>query len=158
LSLRSLRKKGFSLTEIVIAIALLGMVIAIVCGVFVKGLEAIKKGKYRSAGLHVADKKFTEFNNYDLADPNGIIITEPNQYIKGVTSASSSSIPWNSLLGTVDCVIYGTEDMVGINYNFSIKVEGYQNNIKKVSVTVTWPEIDGTKTVQLSKLVSRQQY
>ncbi|MEQ8225503.1 MAG: prepilin-type N-terminal cleavage/methylation domain-containing protein [Candidatus Eremiobacterota bacterium] len=157
MNLKIFKRKGFSLTEIVIAVALLGMVIVVVCGVFVKGLEAIKKGKYRAAGIHLIDKKFAEFNNFDLGNSSGIIISDPNQYIKGFDHANGDSIPWNSPKGTVDYVIYGTEHMAGIDYDYAIKIEGYQDNMKKIAISVTWPDLQGQKNLEISKLLCRKQ-
>ena len=49
--------KGFTLIETVLSIALMGVVIVTVLGVFVKGSQALKKGRYRLIGVNIAQRK-----------------------------------------------------------------------------------------------------
>jgi len=157
-------KKAFSLMEIVVAVALLGMVISIVCGVFVHGLHAIKKGKYRAGAIHVANQKFAELNNLDFGDPNGIPVVElkvppPDGYIEGFASYvahRTGDIPWNTLIGVSDFEVTGVQDMGWVDYNFHIKIEGYDINLKKIVVEVTWKEPDGNRKLELSRLMTKR--
>lgn len=54
------KNKGFTLIEIVIAVGLAGILLVTLCGVFVQGLNAIKKGRFRSTAMNLADKKIIQ--------------------------------------------------------------------------------------------------
>ena len=157
-------KKAFSLMEIMVAISLLGLVIIIVCGVFVRGLDAIKKGKYRACAIHVCNQKFSELDNLDFGNPSGIEIESikvppPDGYIEGFAdfdSHGNSIIPWDSTMGVVDFEILGLQEMAGIEYNFHIFIEGYDVNLKKFKIQINWQEPGGKRKLILSKLVTRR--
>ncbi len=153
------KKQGFSLTEIVIGVALMGLVILVICGVFVQGLNAIKKGKYRAMALHIANQKYAELTNIDWSHPYGIIeddlCSPPTGYIEGSSYSSSGGyIDW---VGG-SCIVDGSQTMDNIDYTYRITLEPYPSatrNIKKVSVTVRWKEIKGEQKVRLCTLISR---
>ena len=50
-------KKAFTLTETVIAVAIMGLIIITVLGVFVTGNNAIKKGRSVIVATNIAEKK-----------------------------------------------------------------------------------------------------
>ena len=157
--------KGFTLIEIMIGVGLLGIVIVTVCGVFIKGLHAIKKGKYRAGAIHVANQKFDEIKEADWGEPQGLptaglIDCPPSGYIEGFLfyedpGGYGSYIDWDFNRG--DFAIYGLQDMAGIEYNFDITVSYYQNNIKRVTTKVMWEEIEGEKSLNLCTLVTRRE-
>ncbi|HPZ08751.1 MAG TPA: prepilin-type N-terminal cleavage/methylation domain-containing protein [Candidatus Eremiobacteraeota bacterium] len=159
--------KGFTLIEIMTAVGILGILIVTICGVFVHGLYAIKKGKYRSAAIHVANQKFTELSEVDLGDPGGIPtekISVPiseggciNGFIDCEKNGNENYIKW---VGTAEpYVINGRQKMADIDYNFKITIEAYKNNIedlKKVTVLVTWTDVHGNQRIRLCTLLTRR--
>lgn len=155
--------RGFSLIELMIAVGLIGVVIVTVCGVFVHGLDAIKKSKFRACALRIANQKFAELNKVDLGDPNGIPVDklslpEPNGYIEGLEHCVPDNIQYISWDGnTSSYELTGKQYMDNIPYKFNMKIENFKfkNNIKKVIVNITWSEIEGEKTIELCTLMSR---
>ena len=155
-------KKGFSLMEIIIAVAVLGIVIISVCGVFLHGLDAIKKSKYRGCAVHIASQKFTELEEVDLGNNSGIptdkISIPPGDggYIEGFQSSAPDNVDfinWGS--SGVFYTIKGKQSMEDIPYDFTITIENYGDNLKKITVEVFWREVEGDKKVKLCKLISR---
>ena len=155
--------KGFSLIEIMIAIGLIGVVIVTVCGVFVHGLDAIKKSKFRAGAIRIANQKFAELNKVDLGDPNGIPVEklslpDPNGYIEGLDHCVPGNIQYILWDGNADSYeLIGRQYMDNIPYNFNMTIANFKlkNNIKKVTVTITWSEIGGERTIELCTLMSR---
>lgn len=153
-------KEGFSLTEVVIGVALMGLVIIVICGVFVQGLNAIKKGKYRAMALHIANQKYSELTNVDWSHPYGIVeddlCSPPTGYIEGSSYSSSGGyIDWTG----GSCIVEGSQTMDNIDYDYRIIFEPYgtaMKNLKKVSVIVRWKEINGEQKVRLCTLISRK--
>lgn len=151
--------KGSNLIEIVLAIALLGMVIVIISGVFISGLESIKKGKEIAVALNIAKKKIDEIKRVDLTCSEGIYKKELLENIKGCNPDTlipeDSYIPWDS---TGNQEIEGTEILGGRDYNFFISIEGSENNLKKLTVKVDFsvPGDRGSKIVELTTLLARK--
>ena len=157
-------KKGFSLIEILIAIALLGVIIVVICGVFVIGLESIKKGKSRATAFHIANKKFAELSNIDVTDDRGIPVDQFELFVKGYQNANQYGntvrIPWDTPGGTPDYDISGMEVIEGKDFNFEIKIEGYDSDlkVKKLSVEVKWIESEeGEKKLVLYSLLAKKE-
>ena len=160
-------RKGFSLIEIMIAVGLIGVVIVTVCGVFVHGLDAIKKSKFRACAIRIANQKFAELNKVDLGDPNGIpmqklSLPDPNGYIEGLDHCVPDNIQYVSWGGNADPYeLIGTQymdkdnDLVPYKFHMTIANFKFKNNIKKVTVTITWSEIGGERSIELCTLISR---
>jgi len=154
---------GFSLIEIMIAVGLIGVVIITVCGVFVHGLDAIKKSKFKACALRIANQKFSELNKVDLGDPNGIPLNklslpDPNGYIEGLEHCTPDSVQYIPWEGSADPFEFkGKQYMDNIPYTFNMTIANFKsrNNIKKVTVKITWFEIGGEKTIELCTLISR---
>jgi len=154
-------KDGFTLSEIVIAVALLGMILVVISMVFIKGLFAIKKGRFRATAFHIANSKFVEISNAGLSDANGIPVADfptlVNGYSSSIDHGNTDYIPWTNS-GTIDYEIKGVEKIPGLDYNFDITIEGYGNNLKKIGVEVTWNEPDmGKQKIQLYTLLTREE-
>ena len=153
-------QKGFSLFEIVIAIALLGLVMVSVCSVFAYGIESIKKGQKNAIAIHIGKKKLNELNNIDLNDPNGItyksLCTSIEGYDPAQTPPTENCISWD-ITGQHD--ITGSEKIAGSSYNFTVGIEGFQPGLKKISVTVKWFDSEGKeKNFKLNTLLARKIY
>ena len=159
--IKSIIKKGFTLIEIMTAIAILGLVIVTICGVFIHGLNAIKKGKYRACAIHIAKQKFNELGEINLGDPSGIPVKKlseppPEECIEGWQNSDpdiGDYIRWDA--STPLYKISGKQKMAGIEYDFDVVIEHYHKNLKKVTVKVTWKEIEGERKVELCTLLSR---
>jgi prepilin-type N-terminal cleavage/methylation domain-containing protein len=154
-------KKGFTLSEIVIAVALLGIILVVISLVFMKGLFAIKKGRYRATAFNIANSKFVELSNAGLSEPNGIPVADFPILIKGYTGCvdhgNTTSIPWPDS-GGIDYEITGVEQFPGLDYNFDITVQSYGDNLKKIGVEVTWNQPDvGKQRIQLYTLLTREE-
>jgi prepilin-type N-terminal cleavage/methylation domain-containing protein len=159
--LRKNSKQGFSLVEIMTAIGIMGLVIVTICGVFVYGLNAIKKGKYRACAIHIANQKFTELEEADTGNNSGIptdklsVPPDSGGLIEGFSSCNPNNIPYIDWINGPTYEIFGKEYMENIPYNFSIKIENYTDNLKKITVNVQWKEIEGVRHIELCKLLSR---
>lgn len=154
------KKKGFSLLEIVIAIALLGLVMVTICTVFARGLQAIKKGQKSSAALYIANKKIDEVVNADLSDPYDILPKKLCENIAGYDPSSinpsSPDIDWDDTFDTT--VIKGQENVGEVKYDFEITIKGYVKDLKKVIVKLTWvdPVMGGAKSMVIHTLLAKK--
>ena len=153
-------QKGFSLVEIIIAIAILGLVVVTICGVFLHGLNSIKKSKYKACAIHIANQKFSEIQDSDWSYPSGLPADRLSQagLIEGFQyysdpSDNGSFIDWN--YGT-SVAVYGTQSMGGIDYDYTISIDPNQPYVKKVSVLLEWEEIKGHRQLKLSTLMARR--
>ena len=157
--MKVIKRKGFSLLELLIAVTILGVILVTVCGVFIQGLNSIKKGKAIGASLNIANKKIDELNNLELRDPNGITKKNLCENIEGYDPGSilpeDTCIPWD-ISGEQD--IKGIETRAGIAYKFTVKIKGFQQDLKKITVEVTHTGIDpqGLKKLELNTLLARK--
>ena len=156
------KEKALTLTEIVVAVALLGLVMVSLSGVFVRGLYAIKKGKYRAAAIHIGNQKYAELKSIDWGNPLGIPterLDEPDCIIEGHTisipNKNGDYIPWDITADPYE--IYGLQEMADIEYDFYIKVDSYDRNLKKIMVTVSWKEVEGDRSIDLCTLLVRKE-
>ncbi|MEQ8223458.1 MAG: type II secretion system protein [Candidatus Eremiobacterota bacterium] len=155
--------RGFSLIEIMTAIGIMGIVIVTVCGVFVHGLDAIKKSKFRACAIRIANQKFSELNKADLGDPNGIpldklSLPDPNGYIEGLEHCAPTGFQYISWQGDADSFeLTGKQSMDNVPYTFNMTIANFKskNNIKQVTVKITWSEVEGEKKIELCTLISR---
>jgi len=155
--------RGFSLIEIMTAIGILGMVVVTVCGVFVHGLDAIKKSKFRACAIRIANQKFAELNKVDLGDPNGIPVDklslpDPDGYIEGLEHCTPTGVQYISWQGDADDYeLTGKQYMDNVPYTFTMTIANFKskNNIKQVTVKIKWAEIEGERTIELCTLISR---
>lgn len=160
------KQKAFSLTEVIIAVAILGIVLVTVCGVFVHGLHSIKKSKYRSGAINIANQKFDEIKEADWSCPSGLPVDKlsqpsPDGVIDGFVSCLSNGndpyILWDTQVAAF--VIYGFQVMGGIEYDYTISIEPtkpYDPYVKRVSVLVEWDEVEGKKDLELVMLIARR--
>jgi type II secretory pathway pseudopilin PulG len=171
------KKKGFSLIETVIAIALVGMVIVTILLVFTRGNDAIKKSRSIIMATTMAEKKISEVRNLMAKYPKyGEIIdeTEFRESISDMYTIDPNSIAiWNGIEATGTSLpmspdtitITGTENTgLGI-YEFEIiiidytePVEGLQPDIKDVSVEITWTDPPSTllKKLKMKTLIAKK--
>lgn len=147
-------RKGFTLAEIVISVGLLGVIIVIIAGVFVHGLHAIRKSRYRVVAMNIADKKCSELRELFLKNVPVILREEIKMNIDG-TDSVSEDFYWG--LGSELVTIDGNETVDNLTYRFSINIdeEGTVDSLKTVNVTVTWKEVDGDHKVFISTCLSR---
>ena len=47
--------------------------------------------------------------------------------------------------------------MADIEYDFYIKVDSYDRNLKKIMVTVSWKEVEGDRSIDLCTLLVRKE-
>ena len=154
-------KKGFSLLEIVIATALLGLVLVTIGSVFAKGLEAIKKGQKNAVALNIARKKIEEVINIDYSDPDYLLTQKLMASVEGystcsITPSGSTNLRWND---NIDVLSLSGEEVVGeVIYTFDIKIEGYRPGLKKVSVYLKWFDfmLKDEKVIEIHTFLSRK--
>ncbi len=147
------QKKGFTLTEIVIAIGILGFVIISVLAVFTGGLNALKKGDLQAVAARMAESKVAQMEllcvkcpqyNRDVRYEVDDVITGKN--VKITTPASGDVYIWHYPSDPTYFEIEGEENFEGGGlFKFKIVVtdfEGptYDYDIKSVRVTVTCPD------------------
>jgi len=153
-------KEGFTLSEIVIAIAILGLIMVAVSGVFIAGLNSIKKGKGISVGLCIASKKIDEINSVDLWDQLGISKAKLRASIENyepssIVDAPTDYVPWD-MTGSQN--IDGIEEISNVKYNFTISILPFRNNLKKVTVEVYWNDdaSNSQKRLELNTFLARK--
>jgi len=136
------KNKGFSMMEMLWAIALMGTIMVVIAGVFVHGINAIKKGRYQMWAFSVIEEKVVQFKKLPLNDPN-----IPASIIKTTLEANSvdNNLTWGSLSPAIN--VQGKKDLNFIKYNYQLKIEEYDPgspmNIKKLTMNVNWREPDG---------------
>ena len=162
-------KKGFTLVEVMIGIGLAGLLIVMLCGVFVYGLNAIEKGRLRSTALNLAERKISEAHNIIRASDNGYISGEILDRLisdnKGTITYDGTAIDltdpdynidlWNVTGNTIRAegttVIRGTADY---DYIFTMEDSSYylahpDMALKKITVEISWKEerVGGKKSI-----------
>ena len=153
---KKLFKRGFSLAEVVIAVALLGVIIVIISGVFVRGLHAIKKSRYRVVAVNISDKKCSELRYLFLNTITPISRGEIADSIYGAESVDND-FDWGTLVSPAPPVhIEGKETVDNIEYSFIIEIsdEGTVDGLKEVEIKMVWPEVEGERSFNVSTLLS----
>jgi len=85
-------KKGFSLIETVIAIALMGVVIITVLGVFISGNNAIKSGRYTTVALNIGKEKIAETGNLFMIYRKNIMGIGKDEIFPVITSSGKLTV------------------------------------------------------------------
>ncbi len=147
------QKKGFTLTEIVIAIGILGFVIISVLAVFTGGLNALKRGDLQAVAARMAESKIAQMELLCIKCPqyDRDVRYEVDDVITGkitkITPASGDIVIWHYYSPkSTYFEIEGEENFEGGGkFKFKIVVtdfEGptYDYDIKSVRVTVTCPD------------------
>ncbi len=161
-----------------IAIGLAGVLMVVLCGVFVHGLDAIKKGRFRSTALNIADKKIVQFNGlmksvYDNGQIKGnelrAIITDGDTGVKSIKISGADVLDENTYIvwpdgaassPVIPIEVEGSVSIKGTaNYKYKLTATDYkypvEKWIKQVRVEVKWEEERvGSKNVFLESLVS----
>jgi len=163
--------RGFTLIETVMALAIMGLIIVSVLGVFVKGNQAIKKSQHQTTGITIAQKKLSETKSllslYPMADDNikAYISSSITGDINDIQPAGAV-IVWPSSSPIVPVTIKGTE-VLSINdkYDFEIYIEDYVSTIthtsmkdlKQVTVKVDWldPVTGRMMITKMSTLITK---
>lgn len=141
------KKHGFSLIEMVIGVALMGLIIVSVLAVFSGGITTLKKGSFQAAVTRYTESKLAQVRllftkcpqfNRDVEDEIPEIITGK------ITSITPSGyypvIIWEYPPDSIYIQIEGEEDMAGVGFlKYTITIEDYEGptydyDIKKVSV------------------------
>ncbi|MEQ8222247.1 MAG: type II secretion system protein [Candidatus Eremiobacterota bacterium] len=161
-------KKGFSLTEIIIAVALLGIALVTVCSVFSRALIGIKRGQTGGTAMYIANKKIDEVRSLDLGQTKGIYINELYQHIEGYnpppTDLGKEYISWDTTEFS-EKTITGKEGTRG-EYEFTIEIKNYYEgaiaveNFKKITVEVTWLDslLGEKKKLKVDTFLARKAY
>jgi len=147
-------KKGFSLIEVFFALIIMGIICVLICGVFVHGIDALKKSRYRVIAINIADKKFSELR-YLLSSTylNTVTVTDFQNNIEG-TDSVSGAFNW-----TPPCKveIKGKETVDRKTYSFTITVVDYNgiSDLKKVDISVSWGEAGTIHHVDISSYIAK---
>jgi prepilin-type N-terminal cleavage/methylation domain-containing protein len=152
-------RKGFTLVELTIAIALFAIVILVVCGVFSKSLQGIKKGQQTSTVFEIANKKLDEVKRIDMSDPDGILIKSLYTSIEGYdppTVNIDDYILWDT---TGEITITGKEGDRG-EFKFTVIIKGEAQDLKRIHVEVVWNDeaLNKKKTTKLESFLARKSY
>lgn len=151
-------KKGFSFIELLLAIALLGVIIVTILGVFVHGLHAIKKSRYRVIAVNIANKKCSELRYLFLNNGDPISADTIKNNIYG-TDNVDSDFKWDS--GTIEIIGKETADHIPYNFIINISQEGSSDTkglillLKKIDIEINWKEVEGIRNVKMSTYLSR---
>jgi prepilin-type N-terminal cleavage/methylation domain-containing protein len=143
-----IKHKGFTLSEMIISVAIMSLVIVSVLSVYFNGITAIKKGKDSSNCVSLAESKISQAKllfikyrkfNYDISTKITGTITGNN-----ITISPSPAIIWkgdpNAPEPMTPLTIEGLEECNTCqNYKFKIAIEDYNgpaNNYEIKLVTV----------------------
>jgi len=159
---------GYSLTEIVIAVAILGLVLVVICSVFFKSLMGIKRGQTGGTAMYIANKKIDEVRSLDLGITEGIYINEVYQHIEGYDPPPAdlnNYISWNPAGAIPQKTITGKEGPTG-EYKFTVEIKNYIDgglpveNLKLVTVEVKWFDslLKKEKNLKVDTLLARKAY
>jgi len=165
------KENAFSLAEMVIAVAFTGMLLVVICGVFIYGLNSIEKSRIRSTALNLADRKIEETRNL-MSSLDVYYKIKGDKLIGNFSDAET--VEYNT--ATVDpaveyeiwpsdpassCNIYltGKIPVTGTaDYEINYLLEDYtpSKELKKITVEVTWKEEKtGPQKVVLKTLMSQ---
>ena len=169
------RQRGFSLVETVISIAIMGVVIVTVLGVFVTGNNAIKKGRSIVIATNIAEKKISEVRNLLAKNPDYLDPIDEGLFrasITGIDTIDPNSIViWNYSGGAAaamsdDITITGVEEIPRSgDYGFEITIKDYTDStpsllpdLKKITVKVSWTDPPSTivKEMKISSLIAKE--
>jgi prepilin-type N-terminal cleavage/methylation domain-containing protein len=163
------KKKGFSLTEILMTVALLGLVLIVICSVFFRALMGIRRGQSGATAMYIANRKIDEVKSIDLGKVSGIDINELYQHIEGYDPPPvdlNSYISWDpNTVGVLEKTITGKEGTLG-EYEFTISIKQfYENsspvtNLKSIIVEVKWYDNlqQKKKSLKIDTLLARRAY
>ncbi len=151
--------RGFTLAELIMGISIMGFIIVTIAGVFVHGLSAIKKGKYKSGAINIASSKLAEFKKIPLQ--NVIIYKSTIQSAISGTTNVDNDLTWGT--SSIPVEIKGQQNSNNIPYNYTMTVKEYTedpnshiSNIKKVTLLVTWQEPgQGEKSLKTVTLIAK---
>lgn len=141
------------------------------CGVFIYGLNAINKGRFRTGAFNIAEKKIVQVRRLIKAvqtttitgEELRSIITDGDTSVKTltidglpVTADGSSYIIWPDP-GPMSLKAEGVVTVTGTaTYNYTLYLSYRDLWLKNVRVEVTWEEERvGPKKVILESIVSR---
>ena len=142
------KKHGFSLLEMIIGVALMGLIIVSVLAVFSSGINTLKKGNFQAAVTRYTESKIAQVRllftkcpqfNRDVEDEIPEIIT--GHVISISPSGYNPVLIWKYPPASTYIQIDGEEDMAGVGFlKFTITIEDYEGptydyDIKKVRVT-----------------------
>ncbi len=165
-------KKGFTLMEVMLGIALAGLLLVMLCGVFVYGLNAIEKGRIRSTALNLAERKISESHNLVKRAGSGDhlkgsdlrnIISDSNEILYSGSPADPGQICklWINDYDASRIIATGStsiKDTADFDYAFIFEDTLYRD-LKRVCVEIYWEDEErvGIKKVYLESFVSRWQ-
>jgi len=146
----SRRSAGFSLVEVVLALALLGSVLIAVSGLFVLASRQLDSGRGQTTALAVARDILEEMNGWSfswLYEGHGISGTGPAGSVDTLGAGYASKWqPRLDLLGAAHAVIELESVAAGLGTPPNLD----QTTAIRVRVTVYWSEGDRQRQVELA--------
>lgn len=152
-------RKGFTLSEVIISIAIMGLLIITVLGVFSAGVNAIKKGRYQATAISLLESKISQVKLLFIKYPQADLDIEANLplSISGNITSTGPVILWPSPAGPVNIKIEGYEDLGEMgSFAFTISItdfEGLLYNYEMRKVTVTISRITPPIALTMSTLI-----
>lgn len=123
---------GFTMVEILVVLCLIGIACIPIFGLFISGSSGTTEVTNTAIALNLASE----------------------------TMEILSSLPYNELKSNYATHTVSTTEMFGTKFEVAVApphdVAGYDNNLAKIVVTVTWKEKSKDKEVVLFTLVSNQ--
>lgn len=145
------RQKGFSLVEVVIALALLAGVLITISGLFIVGAKQVKSGRASSEALAVLREIHEDMYGWGYSQLWGMFGYDGQAMTYALdTRACGSCSAWQSSLATkLGPSAYGNIEVVsvananGAVNNFADAFGSVLAKTVRVSVTVHWTESSG---------------
>ncbi len=135
--------KAFTLVEILISLAIIGLVVTSALGLFIIGSNAIKQASTHRDVTWVMEKKLSEvkdlYEKYPHSEySSGITMAQISEIISNVSGILPGANPVDLWSASGLSSIWGKERINKISYNFIISFYSNTDEIKQVGLVVTW--------------------
>lgn len=133
----NLKSKAFTLTETIIAAAVLGIAIIAIMQVFPVGVKTAALSRQTTVAINLGQEVLEETTSQVFDDINAIAKTRVN---------ADPGSPYYDYYKQVDVTFVDA----------NMQDSGTDTGLKKVTVTIFWPDSGGEKQVSLPTLISRK--
>lgn len=140
------RKRGVTLIEALVGIAILSLVFTFVIGVFVVSTDGLTRSKMRILGTALANEQMETIRNVPY-DQVGTTTGVPNGNIPGTQTIVRSNVSF-----TVATRIDWVDDPFDGLVTGTTPIDTIPTDYKKVQVTISWPE--STASVKLTSTIT----
>lgn len=103
-----MKRKGYNLIEVLVAIALLAWVVLVVAGLFIWGQRGIYSGKQQTKAVALGQKIYEDLNSLEFPNKYAIFQATDGQSSKTITYKTTSANPFSDTNQPVLFAIFNT--------------------------------------------------